>query len=207
MEFSFDNVKNVIDSQYEYLYGNPNIWLEKVWQIVEKYGLNKFNTYYEKIHVYCLIYGMCSIYCDFCDILTDFPLEDNRYMDFNINYKDLIEQNVFEDDYLIKEYLDYIIMMSNNANEVFMLLKKEFSVGEVFELLYYSLNYSMFSLEEWETDEFYYSDYNGEDICYNEDYERRKLLANNEEERGNYILNVVSIDKMVAFDWLSNCMR
>lgn len=207
MKFTLNDVKNVIEPQCKFFDGKPMIWIEKIWSIVEKYNLNKIDTYYERIHIYCLIYGICCIYSFFVDKIMGFPDDDDKYMDFEINYEDLIEENEFDDIDSIKDYLNYIIMKSENANEIFELIKKELNVSETFALLYYASNYSMFSLREYETDEYYYSDCDENEIEYNADYEFRKLYANNEEERNNAILNDVSVDKMVAYEWLNDCMR
>jgi hypothetical protein len=84
-------------------------------------------------------------------------------------------------------------------------LNKELNLSTTFASLYYSLYYSNYSLQDWETDKYYYND---DPNYYYEDYETRKAYAQCKDVNLIYndILNEVDEDKMGAFSWLGNYM-
>lgn len=204
MKFTFDEVCDVVSEECNYFDGEPLIWFEMVWMFMDKYGLNIYNNVPEKLSIYCRIYGMCLIYSKFCDILNG-GYGDVDHLDLDIDVASLYSDYTYDEDETLEEYLMNLIEDGNNVKSVFDVLNEDLNLSTAFASLYYSRYYSRYSLQDWETDEYYYAD---DPNSYDEDYETRKAYAQCKDvnEIYNDILNEVDADRMEAFSWLSNYM-
>lgn len=205
MKFAFNEVRNVVSDMCYYSEGKPLVWFELIWSLMNKNKMNIYNTIPEKILIYCRIYGMCLVYLKFCDIING-SNGDVGDIDLNIDFASLHTDFMDEDEEeIVNQYIQSIIINEDNTLEIFNLLSKELNVSTAFSSLYYSVYYEDFSLQDWETDEFYYGD---APDYYDEDYEFRKKYAKCEDVNLIYdeILNNVDTDKLVGFSWLEENM-
>ena len=186
MRLSFDDVKNIIGDTIEYFDGNPEIWLRMIWALIEKNNMNFYDSKVDKICTLTRVYSMCWIYSNFSAVFYD---TYSDIIDMDIDYSTLAEtddytcDDVFDcqDDDLrltVETYLKNIICTSENVSEIFGLLAEELGISKTFASLYYSLQYSQFSDDE----------YDDEAEIYDE------------------ILNNVSADKSAAYEWLDSYM-
>lgn len=186
MRLDFDDVKNIIEDAIEYFEGNPEIWFRMIWTLIENNNMNFYDSKVDKICTLTRVYNICWIYSNFSAAFYDTD-PDTIYMD--IDYSSLIDAEDYfcdevcdcSDDDLkmtVEAYLRNIICTSENASEIFGLLSEELGMSKTFSSLYYSLQYSQFSGNEY----------------------------SNEQEIYNEILNNVSADKSAAYAWLDNYM-
>ena len=191
------NWRQIIDiSDIECLEGNAQLWFDFVWKIIyTTYGCS-YRTFKEKLAVYRSVWGMLSLYCEFCSKL-DSSYAQSESVDFEIDFSDVV---ICER--ITLEKINKIIYDSSNLNSVYNILIKYMGIDKLFASLYYAINYDLFSLKDWENDEFYYSS----ECEYDENYEFRKACISGENESQIYdiILNEMSVEKLNAYIWLSN---
>lgn len=221
MNLTFDAVKKIIDSDYHNYEGEAMMWFQLVWSFAERNNLNSFSTYAEKIQAYSFIYGMYLIYQKFT--AKQFEYDECSISELDFDYGMLIDSSCYDEELqdemgdiaekLLVSYLKGIIESEENILTVFRVLQKELGLSKTFALLYYCLNFSHFSLEEWENDDFYYGDIDNKElenaIASNQDYEQRKLYASYDgiDEVFDKILNNVNASKLICFEWLSNYLN
>lgn len=211
MEYTFQDLENIIEDAERFAAGNFMLWMRSVWILIEEYKLNICCTYSEHIQFYSLIYGLCKIYYTFTDKISDTNFDDDLYL--NIDF-DVLGANRDDEEQTeaVQNYLNEVISDSDNMSTGFDLLGKKLDASKVFAALYYSMNYSNYSLQSYETDEYYYGNIKDEDerakaICSNEDYERRKYFAScSDNEIYDDILNDINIDKCETFEWITSYM-
>lgn len=226
MVLTFKDLEKIVDDDYNRFEGEGLMWFQLVWTFAEKNGFNSFSTCADKLRAYSFIYGMCLIYQEFTAKLLDY--EECSIPELCIDYKVLTDSSYYDEELfaevqdesgdwgydLIRSYAKGIITAEENMLTAFDVLQKELGISKTFASLYYCLNYSQFSLEEWETDEFYYGDIDDkeeleEEIENNQDYEQRKIYASYEgvDEIYDEILNNIDTSKIEAFGWLSNYLN
>lgn len=226
MVLTFNDVEKIVDNDYNRFEGEGLLWFRLVWAFAEKNGFNSFSTCADKLRAYSFIYGMCLIYREFTAKI--FEYEECGIPELCIDYKALTDSSYYDEELfeeleeeagnsayeLVCSYAKGIITAEENMLTVFGVLQKELDISKTFASLYYCLNYSQFSLEEWETDEFYYGDIEDDEELEkekenNQDYEQRKIYASYDGVDKIYdeILNNVDISKSEAFEWISNYLK
>lgn len=218
-KLTFEDVKNIIDNLGFYE-GEAEMWLEQVWTLAERHGYSSFETPFERLNALAFIYGMCRIYLEFTALIDDFECDTVR---LDIDYESLTTET-FESEELcledeedhtislisdtLREYVNTVIFNENNIRQVFKVLGEELgSSSKVFASLYYCRNYERYSLQSWETDEFYYD--GDPEAEPDDDYEQRKLYASMDgiDEIYDNILGMEDFSKMPAFEWISEYLR
>ena len=217
MTFTINDALKIVNDFVCFSDGNSEEWINTVWKIIKKQKLNVCNSDLDLFNFYSILCGLCKIYSHFCDLIFETSFEDDcdleiDYTAFEIFNTYYDEDNDYEDDDTIKCIISSIIYDSNNIYRAFKLLETTMNCSETFAKLYYCLNYEQFTLEDYETDEYYYGDITDPDELdeakyYYEDYETRKIYATDEDAMLDEILNNVSSNKVSAFDWISEYME
>lgn len=192
--------------------GNAEIWFVKVWELLERDGLTSYDTIPEKMQVYSLAAGMCTVYLEVTARLLEYDCADDLYL--VPEPEQFAEVGSDEEAEILRDFIAKAVCNDKGMETVLDVLDRHLGVSRTFAAIYYCLNYEQFSLEDWETDEFYYGDIDDPDEleqarCSNEDYERRKELASCTDDREllDMILNEVDVPKADAFEWLKQYMH
>ncbi len=220
MFIRFSEVEKIVSDAINFSDGEPLYWFKGVWSLIEKNNLDQINTTADEIRIYSMIFGMCVVYHEFACVLSD-SFNDSDYIELVLDIKKLIPEDFGENffcyngdedlefgDSHTAHYLEWVIHNLDNKYMIFELLKKELGINKTYASLYYSIKKDEFTLEDWETDDFYYGEGRDEND-YDEDYECRKRFSacENMNELYNEILNYLDDNKCRAFEWLTEMMR
>ncbi len=207
MRYTLQEVEKITGMTAYFADGEFNYWLRAVWMLMVQEGMDCCESRSEHIRFYSMLYGICKIYRCFMDRIEDTDLDSDP--DLEIDYAKLCDASDEEEAEICHDYLWNLICDSDNMRPVFRLLRRKMNASMVFAALYYSWNYAAYSLEDYETDEFYYGDIEDEEELEwarsnNEDYELRKGYADwTDTEIMDEIMNDLMVDKCVAYEWIA----
>lgn len=191
--------------------GNCELWIRGVWLLIKEHRLNECQSDLELLRFYALLYGACRVYATFSDLITDTNFNDDIYLDIDYQPFTMFEKDSENAGY-IKEYISNVISEESNIGHFFDLLRTTMNSSKVFAVLYYAYHYQQFSLEDFESDEYYYGGITDPEelenaIFDNTDYEQRKYYATCDEDTiVDEILNDIDVHKLSAFEWIDSCM-
>ena len=194
--------------------GNAEIWFIKVWELLARDGLTEYRNIPEQLAVYSLAAGMCSIYLEVTARLLEYSEPDTLYFDVDpVCFGGCNPETEPEKAAALRAFLSEAVCNEQGMRTVLRVLKKHLGINKTFAAIYYCLHYEQFSLEDWETDEYYYGDIDDPDELRsarddNYDYERRKELASctDDLELLDMILNEVDTPRTEAYEWLTENM-
>lgn len=216
MKYTFEDFLKIIEDIGS-PEGDSSIWLKKAWSLIEESGCNYCNSKLDYIKFYSLIFGFCDIYNEFTERIYGWSLGEYT-VELNIDYEkmcDMLDDYQEDEEFVkdeLKKYIDSFIFTSENQKYAWRLLYKKHGEMEIFAWLYYAMNSCLFTLEDYETDDFYYGDCENEEELEeakenNEDYEKRKYYSSLSEkdlisEIISYVECIADADIMSTFSWI-----
>ena len=208
--------------------GEYMVWFRMIWQLIVREKRHFYSNLAERLALMSMIQGSCRIYqmfaARFFEEIDDpeqpelaFPLSDIAKEMLHKTDLDAVHYDPAEDgDYpqeLLVQVLSDNLKQDDNMLPVFAMLRRTIGRERTFAALYFCLNYAKFSIEPWETDEFYYGDIEDpeelqEAIDQNYDYEERKRYAAcaDENEIMDMILNEVDVPRLEGYGFLMEYM-
>lgn len=188
-QFCFDDLYDIAHEFLNFSDGNPELWLKGVWMLIEKNDLHECECNWELLRFYSTIYGACFIYKQFSLMMEGFTVEPEVSID--IDYSDfyIFKENPGENLDFVKTFISDTVMHEDpSLHLAFDLLSTAMNSSTVFVALYYTYFYRNYSLEDYETDEYYYGDITDPDELEraredNSDYEERKRYVSYDSAR------------------------
>ena len=208
--------------------GECMIWFRMIWKLIEQEKLHICRSFTEHLSLLGLMQGSCRIYQMYASRFLeedDDPEQPLLAFDLETLAKEMLAQadlgSVYDDpdadgidpQALLQQVLSDNLRTDAAMLPVFDLLKRTLGRERTFAALYFCMNYEKFSLEPWETDEYYYGDITDPDelaaaVSENWDYEERKRYAACEDENEilDIILNETDVPRLEAYGWLAEYM-
>ncbi len=208
--------------------GECMIWFRMIWKLIVREKRQQHSNFTEYLSLLSLIQGSCRIYQMFSSRFLEedddpeqpqlaFDLDDLAKMllantDLDSVY-DTPDADSIDPQALLRQVLSDNLRTDDAMTPVFAMLKRTLGRERTFAALYFCLNYAKFSVESWETDEYYYGDIDDPDelreaVAENQDYEERKRYAACEDENEilDMILNEADIPRLEGYGWLAEYM-
>lgn len=201
MRVGFDEVENIFDNYTIWAGGKAIHWYKKAWSLLEKGGLTTYQNDLEYTSVIVRAYTLAMVYMEFCDLafdeyccydFTDWE-EESELSQFRIGQlsnKQLDDDECSELDDAFKGLVEH-----ERIKVVDCLVKNIGPGGESTIFVYMYLTAVDMDDEEDIEDED--SDCSNDEVSEYDRYERETDLYFGE------IVNDVTSEKMVAYDWLS----
>ena len=208
--------------------GESMHWFNLFWKLIERENLHVYSNFAEYLSLLSLIQGSCRIYQMFASRFLeedDDPEQPLLRFDLEQLAKELLANTDLDSVYddpaaegidpqaLLCQVFSDNLRTDDAMTSAFALLKRTIGRERTFAALYYCLNTAKFSLEPWETDEYYYGDIDDPDerkaaAAENWDYEQRKQYQACEDvnEILDMILNETDVPRLEAYGWLAQYM-
>ncbi|MBR3447040.1 MAG: hypothetical protein IKH27_04470 [Oscillospiraceae bacterium] len=208
--------------------GEFMIWFRMIWKLLEQEKLHLYSNFAEYLSLLSLIQGSCRIYQMYASRFLeedDDPEQPLLAFDLDDLAKEMLantdlgtvydgqDADGIDPQALLKQVLSDNLRTDDAMTPVFALLKRTLGRERTFAALYFCMNYEKFSVEPWETDEYYYGDIEDSDelaaaVSENWDYEQRKQYAAcaDENEILDMILNETDVPRLEAYGWLAEYM-
>lgn len=208
--------------------GKYMVWFRTIWKLIEQEKLHICRNFTEELSLFGLMQGSCRIYQMYASRFLeedDDPEQPLLPFDLEELAKEMLGRTDLDTVYAdpdadgIDPQALLVQVLSDNLRTdaamppVFDLLKRKLGRERTFAVLYFCMNYEKFSVEPWETDEYYYGEIYDPDelaaaVSENFDYEERKRYAAfaDENEILDIILNETDVPRLTAYGWLAEYM-
>lgn len=208
--------------------GEFMIWFNMIWTLMTREKRHQYSNFAEYLSLLSMIQGSCRIYQMFASRFLeedDDPEQPQLAFDLEDLAKELLANTDLDAVYdapgadavdpqaLLSQVLSDNLRTDGSMMPVFAMLRRTLGRERTFTALYYCMNYAKFSVEPWETDEYYYGDIDDPDelraaVSENQDYEMRKQYAACEDldEILDMILNETDVPRLEAYGWLAEYM-
>ena len=208
--------------------GEYMIWFNMIWELMAREKRHQYRNFAEYLSLLSMIQGSVRIYQMYASRFLeedDDPEQPLLAFDLENLAKELLANTdldaVFADpdadavdpQALLCQVFSDNLRTDSAMTPVFAMLRRTLGRERTFAALYYCMNYAKFSVEPWETDEYYYGDIDDPDelraaVAENQDYEERKQYAACEDvdEILDMILNETDVPRLEAYGWLAEYM-